>query len=432
MSTRVIDTSKTSAGTLYDLPGDGQTIRVLAGVELASTTGGGAFYLPGNGTTLIVEGTLRGAIPAQLGDDPADTGNLIRIGATGLSDATAYGLLLRGSGRIENAGRLEADDCGIYTFGNADRRIDIVNTGTIQGQWYGVFANVFYSDVNRADTHVTNQGSIGGQVASLRLGLGDDVVTNRGTLTGEVVLSSGNDLFDNLGGTLVNAPVNLGDGADTFRAGTGAETVSGGNGLDTLDFRSGSGVGVNLGWQVANTGRAAGDRYAQIEQVWGSATGADQLTGDGAANTLMGWGGNDQLAGGAGNDRLLGGDGADGLNGGAGKDDLTGGSGADRFVFASVAHGGDRILDFSRAGGDKIVIDASGFGGGLAETGSPSAAQFDPQGTNVAATAEVRFIFRTTDATLWFDSNGNGAGGLTLVADLQDGASVWATDILLV
>jgi hypothetical protein len=45
--------------------------------------------------------------------------------------------------------------------------------------------------------------------------------------------------------------------------------------------------------------------------------------------------------------------------------------------------------------------------------------------------AEVRFIFDTSDATLWFDENGSQDGGLTLVADLQDGATVTQDDIWL-
>jgi hypothetical protein len=50
---------------------------------------------------------------------------------------------------------------------------------------------------------------------------------------------------------------------------------------------------------------------------------------------------------------------------------------------------------------------------------------------NLAQDADDRFVFRTTDATLWFDSNGSAAGGLTLVADLQAGATVTSADILL-
>ena len=51
--------------------------------------------------------------------------------------------------------------------------------------------------------------------------------------------------------------------------------------------------------------------------------------------------------------------------------------------------------------------------------------------TNVAEDIDTRFIFRTTDETLWFDKNGSRAGGLTLIADLQNNAAVSHDDILL-
>ena len=50
---------------------------------------------------------------------------------------------------------------------------------------------------------------------------------------------------------------------------------------------------------------------------------------------------------------------------------------------------------------------------------------------NLAQDANDRFIFRTTDQTLWFDVDGTGGGGPRLIADLQAGAVVTAADILL-
>ena len=58
-----------------------------------------------------------------------------------------------------------------------------------------------------------------------------------------------------------------------------------------------------------------------------------------------------------------------------------------------------------------------------------AASQFRARGDNHAQDGNDRFIFRTTDETLWFDRNGSAAGGLTLLADLQDGAVVAFTDI---
>ena len=60
-----------------------------------------------------------------------------------------------------------------------------------------------------------------------------------------------------------------------------------------------------------------------------------------------------------------------------------------------------------------------------------AAAQFQSRTDNLAQDGNDRFIFRTTDKSLWFDSNGDGSGGLTLVADLQSTASMTASDIWL-
>ena len=60
-----------------------------------------------------------------------------------------------------------------------------------------------------------------------------------------------------------------------------------------------------------------------------------------------------------------------------------------------------------------------------------SASRFQTRADNLARDADDRFIFRTTDKTLWFDSNGNGAGGLTMLADLDAAATMTSADIFL-
>ena len=93
--------------------------------------------------------------------------------------------------------------------------------------------------------------------------------------------------------------------------------------------------------------------------------GADFLTGGAGADRLRGLAGNDTLSGGAGDDALNGGAGGDALNGGAGNDyllgglgadTLTGGAGPDRFAFLAAAEGGDTILDFNAAEGDRLDL----------------------------------------------------------------------------
>jgi hypothetical protein len=50
----------------------------------------------------------------------------------------------------------------------------------------------------------------------------------------------------------------------------------------------------------------------------------------------------------------------------------------------------------------------------------------------LAQDADDRFIFRTTDQTLWYDADGSGSGAALMIADLQAGATMTNLDILIV
>lgn len=72
--------------------------------------------------------------------------------------------------------------------------------------------------------------------------------------------------------------------------------------------------------------------------------------------------GDDKVFGGAGNDKLFGGIGIDKIYGEAGADALTGGAGNDLFIYAnraqSVGANVDTIMDFDKAGNDRIDLSA--------------------------------------------------------------------------
>lgn len=129
------------------------------------------------------------------------------------------------------------------------------------------------------------------------------------------------------------------DGNNVIEGGAGADILDGGRGSDTLSYAGSiAGVVVNLHSRTATGGDAQGDRFANFENVMGSAH-ADQLIGNSGMNHLIGGGG------------------ADILSGGAGVDTLTGGSGADVFVFTrGFSH--DVITDFEQ-GSDRIQIARS-------------------------------------------------------------------------
>jgi hypothetical protein len=184
-------------------------------------------------------------------------------------------------------------------------------------------------------------------------------------------------------------------------------------------------IRVLAGTKLADSlGGRAGD------EILRGGLGNDRLAGNGGRDLLRGGYGSDTLQGGGDIDTLRGGAGSDSLHGGAGRDGLHGGAGADTFVFPSATKGLDDILDF-QGGLDRIRINDTGFGVDLRE-GILESRHFQARTDNVAQDADDRFIFRTGDKTLWFDTNGNAAGATTLIADLQSGAVLTSADILVV
>ncbi|KZL27178.1 calcium-binding protein [Pseudovibrio sp. Ad37] len=126
-----------------------------------------------------------------------------------------------------------------------------------------------------------------------------------------------------------------GAGDDWLNAyGSGDNYLDGGTGNDTVRYRwSKSAVTVNLVDQTKNEGDADGDTLVSIENVMGSNSYDDHITGDADNNKLWGYGGDDTLDGGDGNDTLLGGKGNDILKAGNGIDILEGGAGDDEFHY---------------------------------------------------------------------------------------------------
>jgi serralysin len=141
------------------------------------------------------------------------------------------------------------------------------------------------------------------------------------------------------------------------------------------------------------------------------------LTGNAADNRIEGNGGSNHLSGGGGDDTLIGRKGAD---------SLTGGLGADNFIFCNIAEGGDNITDF--AAGDQLCFASSKFAGIAKGTLSASAFQLG----DAAHDNSDHFIFNASTHVLWFDSNGNAAGGMSKIATLSNGYELAPSDILLI
>ncbi|HEV2900785.1 MAG TPA: hypothetical protein VGX71_23675 [Pseudaminobacter sp.] len=125
------------------------------------------------------------------------------------------------------------------------------------------------------------------------------------------------------------------------------------------------------------------------------------------------------------------------VNGRQGADTLTGGHGNDSFVFNTVLGAGniDTITDFNVV--DDIIqlenfifTQASGGGGG--GLGTLLAGQFRTNLTGAAQDADDRIIYESDSGKLWYDSNGNAAGGNYLFADLASGLALTNADFFIV
>lgn len=162
--------------------------------------------------------------------------------------------------------------------------------------------------------------------------------------------------------------------------------------------------------------------------------GDDVINGDKGSDTLTGGDGNDTINGGAGIDTINGGAGNDKVTGGEHKDWLTGGAGDDAFIYKTIKDGGDVIVDFSNASGNNDIFQFDSVAFGNLPKGALNAQSFVARADNVAQDANDRFIYNTTDHTLWYDPDGsaNGASNAVLIATLANNANLTHLDIIII
>jgi Ca2+-binding RTX toxin-like protein len=196
-----------------------------------------------------------------------------------------------------------------------------------------------------------------------------------------------------------------GKGDDTMEGGLGADQFRGGKGIDTADYSSAtSGVTVYFVNNTAN-GYASGDTFVKMDNLIGTAF-ADYLQAGDDGMTF----------GGAGNDNLYGasyttGDEAGILRGDAGFDTLHMNYG-DTTAWVQFGQGYDTISQFTE-NEDMLMIDLSEFGLG----GSLDVNELVNSNTITAVGGNAQFIYEGDAGRLWFDQNGSGAGGLTLISE---------------
>ncbi len=423
-------TTQTTYGNVYILTGD-DDLHVGAGVTLTSTytdptthTGADAVISWVGTHTITVDGTIIGADEAinLAGCVTAQTiiinagGQLIGGGDGVVEDAD--GVIMDGAGStLTNAGSITAYGSAISAMVLDNSTMTITNSGTMYGRVSGVWHKFGNGTMN-----FTNSGTVTSPAFSFLGGNSVDNVTNSGSMIGTISLGNGNDTYSGRFGT-VTGQILGGGGNDTFVSGVGAEYFDGGEGLDTVSYASAS---VRLVVDLVNGALtrgslALGDTLVSIEGVI-TGNKADILRGNDADNMLNGAAGTDVLTGAAGADTLIGGGGAD---------SLTGGSGADAFLFYGTADFKDVITDFTQ-GEDVIQIEGTAIGLG-SYAGTLDASRFHSGTSNAAADIYDRLIFNTSTTTLWYDRDGSGSKfAAVLVADLQAGATLTLTDIVII
>ena len=316
----------------------------LAGGAGADTLDGGT------GTDTASYAAAAAAVVASLTAPAGNTGDAAGDSYIGIENLTgsAFADSLAGDGNANllSGGNgndaLGAGDAADTLIGGAGADALDGGAGTDTASYLGAAAGVVAS----LSTPASNTGDAAG-----------DSYASIENLTGTAFADSltGNASANGLAGDAGNDTLAGSDGNDTLTGGAGADLLDGGIGVDTASYLdAAAAMVVSLAAPAGNTGDAAGDSYASIENLYGSAF-ADSLTGDASANAL---------GGDAGNDTLIGGAGADTLDGGAGTDTasyLSAAAGVAASLAAPASNTGD-------AAGDIYVGVESLYGTGFADT----------------------------------------------------------------
>lgn len=212
------------------------------------------------------------------------------------------------------------------------------------------------------------------QTIDLRAGAFSSV----GGLTGNVAVAAGASIENAIGGSGADAITgNVGGnlltgaaGDDVIYGGGGGDTLNGGDGRDFLRGEEGDDYLVggaafddmhgNMGADTLYGGQ--GDDWVvggKDNDLLHGELGADLVYGNMGNDTLHAGDGADVLRGGQDNDIMYGGAGDDWLSGDRGDDAIWGGGGADSFHIWGAGDL-DKIMDFNRAEGDRVLVSEGG------------------------------------------------------------------------
>lgn len=354
-------------------------------------------FLSSDRTTVLM--TVSVNLGAQLFNDAHDA--LVR----GTGDFGEW--LLSGNDTLNGS----ADDDEMHGYSGADRISGGAGDDFIDG---GAGRDVFNGgagfDVLSFQTPRWDVNALHGIVLNATTGTATDAYGHAETFT----------RFESFRGTEFGDVMTGSSISEVFVGLGGSDRIDGGGGFDEVQYdrdvyndRS-TGVIVNLTTGIAIDDLGRTDTLINIEAALGTDY-ADRLTGSAGAN------------------RLRGGDGNDVLNGRAGNDTLIGGAGSDIFIFNTALNATtnvDIIDDFS-AYTDQIWLDNAIFTA-LTATGLLASTAFVSNWTGLADDASDRVIYERDSGMLYYDSNGNAAGGRVAISHLDAWLNLTAVDFTVI
>jgi Ca2+-binding RTX toxin-like protein len=418
---------------------------LITGSAGANTLAGGVGTdtLDGGAGNDVLDGglgtdTLRGGtesdtyVLADGADTVQDTGGTADLATTTITRS----LLTAGLTTIENltllAGNINGTGNNLSNLITGSAGNNILTGGAGADRLRGGLGNDTYH-VDSAADQVVEAGGAGTDTvlttASHTLAAGQAVETLR------VEVATSSNAVNLTGNALANTIIGN-NGANVLRGGGGADKLSGLLGNDIYVLENGAAQvsdtgGVDLVTStITRSLLAAGlTTLENLTLISGNINGTGNnlnngITGSAGANVLTGGVGNDTLRGLAGNDTLI---------GGVGIDTLTGGTQNDVFVFNAPLNVANRdvITDFANAAGnnDSIHLDNAV----MAALGAPGALKANFFFAGAAAhDADDRVIYNKASGALSYDTNGNAAGGVTLLATLTTKPTLTAADFAVI
>jgi len=190
--------------------------------------------------------------------------------------------------------------------------------------------------------------NVGGLVGNVAIAQGTVIENARSGAGSDLIHgnAAGNAIFGGAGGDTIDGGTG---GSNYLRGDEGDDSVVGGVDFDDINGNMGNDTasgGLGADWVVGG----------KDSDLLNGDDGADIVYGNLGDDTCSGDAGDDIVRGGQQNDVLRGGDGNDWLSGDRDNDTISGGAGAD--IFHTFAEAGvDRVLDFSRAEGDRVQLD---------------------------------------------------------------------------